>query len=710
MSFLAPLFALGALAVAAPIIFHLIRRTSREKFQFSSLMFLQPTPPRMTRQSRLENLFLLLLRCLVLALLALGFARPFIQKQMGSETDAGAGRRIAILLDVSASMRQAGLWADARAKAETVLGTVTPADSVSILTFDRSARPLVSFDEWSTVSANDRVALARKRLEETTPGWHATHLGHALVSAVEALEDNSGRDPTKPAPAARKVVLITDAQEGARLDGLQGFEWPRGLEVDLQVVKPGKVTNAGLHLVGDTDERERVAETEIKVRVSNASTSKREQFQVGWVQAGQKNATGPKVDVYVPPGQSRVATVPLPTNGVAMEELRLSGDDEEFDNTAFYVPPKAEQIQVVYLGADDPTDAAQPLYFLRRAFQETRRLKVELIARPGVAPVPSSELARASLLLATGALPPEGLKVTREFLESGRTVLYALPDAGAGGAVGRSLAELLGLGTLEVQEAPIGNGVFALLGQIDFQHPIFAPFADPRFSDFTKIHFWKHRVLDPGAIKNARVIARFDRGAPALLEVPVGKGALYVLTSGWHPADSQLALSSKFVPMLYSMLELSGAIKAQLAQYSVGDSLTMAATGTNATAGVKVRTPSGKDITVPPGQRFAATDAPGVYRGEIGTETVRLAVNLDPAESRTTPLAVETLERMGVPLKPLTAGDLKKEAEKKERLQATELEQRQKLWRWLLIGALVFLLLETAIAGRLTRRAAPATA
>src|SRR5438876_3043891 len=82
MSFLAPLFLLGALAVALPVVFHLIRRTSKEKITFSSLMFLQPTPPRVTRRNRLENIFLLFLRCLVLCFLALGFARPFLQKPM----------------------------------------------------------------------------------------------------------------------------------------------------------------------------------------------------------------------------------------------------------------------------------------------------------------------------------------------------------------------------------------------------------------------------------------------------------------------------------------------------------------------------------------------------------------------------------------------------------------------------------------------------
>src|SRR2546422_9771777 len=120
MSFLAPLFLFGVLAVAAPIVFHLIRRTSREKMPFSSLMFLQPTPPRVTRSSKLENILLLLLRCLVLCLLALGFARPFFQKPVAADNSSGQGQRLALLVDASASMRRDSLWSDARAKAEQI--------------------------------------------------------------------------------------------------------------------------------------------------------------------------------------------------------------------------------------------------------------------------------------------------------------------------------------------------------------------------------------------------------------------------------------------------------------------------------------------------------------------------------------------------------------------------------------------------------------
>ena len=80
MSFLAPFYLAGLLAISLPLVFHLIRRTPRGRTVFSSLMFLQPSPPRLTRRSRLDQLLLLLLRALILTLLALG---SFIDQQKG---------------------------------------------------------------------------------------------------------------------------------------------------------------------------------------------------------------------------------------------------------------------------------------------------------------------------------------------------------------------------------------------------------------------------------------------------------------------------------------------------------------------------------------------------------------------------------------------------------------------------------------------------
>jgi len=696
MSFLAPFFLVGALAVAAPIVFHLIRRTSREKMTFSSLMFLQPTPPRVTRSSKLENIFLLLLRCLVLGLLALGFSRPFLQKPVAADNSAGAGQRLVLLVDASASMKRDGLWAEARARAEQFLNRAVPADSVAVYLFDKAARPLMTFEQWAQTPIGERIPVAIQRLSTVTPSWSGTHLGHGLLAAVEALEDNAGNSQPQ-AGGSRRIVVLTDLQEGARLDGLQGFDWPRGIEVVLEPLKAKRPTNAGLQLLADHDETEKSpGEDTVKFRVANSGDAKREQFQVGWVRAGEKQFDGKPVDAYVPPGQSRVFTAPKPVAGLAAEQLRLSGDDEDFDNIAFAVPPKPERIKVVFFGSDSATNTQQSLYFLKRAFPETRRQIVDVFARPPAAPLPQEDLLTAPLLIVADDLSGEAARSVRAFLDLGKPVLFALKST-AGAA---TLAEIAGLGSVSAEEANVGN--YALLGQVDFEHPLFAPFADPRFSDFTKIHFWKYRRLDPAQFKDARVLAKFDKGDPALLQVPAGKGQLFVLASGWHPADSQLALSSKFVPLLFSLLDLSGGFKAQLGQYIVGDAVPIVAT--NAAQALVVRKPDGKEVQVKPGERFSETDQPGIYQAGAGQTAQRFAVNLDPSESRTSPLALEELERLRLPLKAPSPELAKQEEKKRLRLQAAELEQRQKLWRWLIVAALVVLVLETWLAGWLTRR------
>src|SRR5262245_26320955 len=135
MSFLAPLFLLGSLAVALPLVFHLIRRTTRERAPFSSLMFLQSTPPRLTRRSKLEHILLLILRCSVLCLFALGFARPFLKSPALNASSPGSAKRVLLLLDTSASMRRAHLWRDARQKADTMLPSIVHADQFLLYMF-----------------------------------------------------------------------------------------------------------------------------------------------------------------------------------------------------------------------------------------------------------------------------------------------------------------------------------------------------------------------------------------------------------------------------------------------------------------------------------------------------------------------------------------------------------------------------------------------
>ena len=684
MSFLAPLFLLGGLAIALPVVFHLVRRSSREKQIFSSLMFLKPTPPRMTRRNRLEHIFLLVLRCLVIGLLAFAFARPFLQKPMAATPTNTAGAQVVILVDTSASMKREGVWTDAVAKAEAALKNTTPADQVAVLTFDDQVRSLVSFEQWAALNASERNAIVAQQIAETKLTWHSTHLGNAIIAATETIVDAEKREQhTGP----RRIVLITDLQEGSRLDGLQGHEWPRGLEVIVEAVKAKRPTNAGLQWVMDADDSSQTtSDPPVRIRVNNSTDAKREQFQIRWA-----GITGDSLDAYVPPGQSRIVPAPKTPTNIVAERITLVGDEADFDNTAYVVQPKADEVNVLFLGSDSETDSSQSLYYLKRAFQDTRRQSVHLGT--------GGSISTNRLVIISSTLPEDRSAEIRQFLTNGGNALLVMNDT----QIASTLSQLSGAPGVTATEAAVAN--YAMFGQMDFTHPLFAPFSDPRFGDFTKIRFWKHRKLTTEKLPGARVVASYDDHDPAILEIPVGRGRMFVFTFSWRPADSQFALSSKFVPLLYSLLNQSGGVNPQLAQFRVGDMVDLSAiTTTSGGSTLSVRKPDGSPVQLASGEtRFAQTDQPGIYEVSAMPAPVKFAVNLDASESKTAPLPADELERLGVPMKSAEMTSILAAA-KQEKLHNAELEARQKLWRWLIVAALAVLLVETWLAGWITRR------
>ncbi|MGH7972210.1 MAG: BatA domain-containing protein, partial [Limisphaerales bacterium] len=558
MSFLAPLFLLGTLAVGLPIVFHLIRRTTRERTPFSSLMFLFPTPPRLTKRSRLEHLLLLALRCLVLCLLALGFSRPFFQKAVSTPPPATA-RRVLLLVDQSASMRRAGLWAGAQDRVRTILKQMGPADQVALFLFDRQVSRLISFEQWNAAPAGERSALLDEKLAEARPGWSSTRLDTAMIQAAEALADTGG----KPAGRGGEIILISDMQEGSRLEQLQGYEWPRQIKVTVETLKPKHSGNASLQPIESETGNPNPAG--VRVRVSNTTDSKIEQFRIGWAGSNNLDFAGPALDAYVPPGQSRVVTIPAIAGQPMLNQIRLKGDEEDYDNVAFTVPFERVQLNVLYLGSESASDSKQPLYFLERAFQQTPRQAVDVRTVAPGATLSPSEMKEASLVVVADALPEPLAEAVHEEVAGGKSCLCVLKTEGAGA----TLAKVLGVSQVAATEARLDK--YAMLGEIDFRDPLFASFADPRFSDFTKIHFWRYRRIDPASLPGARVLAKFDSGDPAIIDIPVGTGRVLLLTSGWQPEDSQLALSTKFVPLLYSILEGTGATLSRPSTYHVGD-------------------------------------------------------------------------------------------------------------------------------------------
>src|SRR3954447_2175773 len=208
MSFLAPLYIAGAIAIALPIIFHLIRRTPQNRQQFSSLMFLTPSPPRLSRRSRLTNILLLILRAAVLCLLAFAFARPFFYRKADLNINQSPGRRIALLVDTSASMRRGDLWQQAKQNVEQTLSDITPADEVALFFFDRQLHQALTFAQWNETEVSRRAPMLRARLNEAGPTWLATNLGESLAAVADQLAEAQGSQQLSDT-VRRQIVLVS---------------------------------------------------------------------------------------------------------------------------------------------------------------------------------------------------------------------------------------------------------------------------------------------------------------------------------------------------------------------------------------------------------------------------------------------------------------------------------------------------------------------
>ena len=247
-------------------------------------------------------------------------------------------------------------------------------------------------------------------------------------------------------------------------------------------------------------------------------------------------------------------------------------------------------------------------------------------------------------------------------------------------------------GQISLQEADVDD--YVMLSRIDFGHPVFAPMADPQFNDFTKIRFWSHRKIQ-GLDDSWRVLSNFDDGDPALIERSLGDGRVWVLAAGWQPAESQLALSTKFIPIVFSLFDSSGG-RGRLDRYTLGGPIDLVPSP-NAT----IIGPDEARFPLASAADFEAIDQPGVYRFSDGEDSRDFAVNLDESESRTEALGDTELERFGVTLgKQLSTSQT---LANQRQLRDIELEGRQRLWQWLLVSALVLLGIETWLGGWISR-------
>jgi hypothetical protein len=674
MSFLSPWFLLGAAAIAGPIIFHLIRRATRNRVQFSSTQFLSASPPRLQKKSKLQHPWLLLLRCLIIALLAFGFSRPFLKRDVPLLKEITQEHHTVLVLDESASMRRAGQWEAAKTQLINWVEETGQDHRLSIIGVSDQVSYILSNELWGKTPSQERMPLLRSVLEDREPGWGATYLDSGIDTGLDELEQLAENTRTN---AKKTIRIFSDLTSGSRLSGLAGRDWPDNCVVEFEPTVGGETRNAGLQWLGWS----KIGEGPRNARLSLITTGENQSITLKAIDAVTGQMIGKPQTVYSQVGDKRLFLMEIPDTQINPFTIQIEGDSEPFDNTLYVAPKNKRESVLPFIGSQTSNDPRAARFYMERAVSGWKDPKISITTAEV-----SWEKSSNTLLLIGETPNNNEAAAIQTFLSNGGTALLLLTNP--------SQIQIIESITGEAGwQSPKLNRNYGLFGTIDFEHPVFKIFADPRYNNFTNIRFWNANTMLAPANTEARILAKFDEGPAAVVEWKVGEGSLIAWGGDWTPQASQWVLSSKFVPWFQELIEqsLGGPTLPTMAFVNesstlVGDSeVTWSSLGSGSIDANSLK-------------------SPGLYQISSEENPHWVALNIPHEESRIEALPFDTWEKLGVPLEASQTLISDEVSEQQAAAKnAIELEGEQKLWRWLLIGTALFLAIESLLSIKISR-------
>jgi len=575
-------------------------------------------------------------------------------------------------------MRRTGIWQQAIGHARSIVESCQAQDRLCLITFDQQVDILLGFRQWMEMTPSQAKGVAMDLLDKCRPGWGQTRMDMAIMTALEAIEtDMNG--PASLADLASELIVISDMEcPPEALEGLQGLSWPKGIKLVPIALACKAQSDATLELVSDRGQLDR--QTGLQIKVASRPSSRQDRFRIRW----SGSADLRPVDVYVQPGGTTVLEIPP---RAIPDKLVLEGDDEDFGNSLFIVPRKARST-VVYVGASEASDPGQQPFYLRRALQASNRHLLTVQQPTSL----TDEQLEATAMVVLGPGQYQDLGRLASFVQRGGLVLVAGSDLSLQMSI-RRIAALQDLPSMDVDTGQ----AYAMIAKVDTSHPILAEFAQPRYSSFTQVHIWRYTRFDISNIQGCRPLVWLDNGDPVMFELSCGKGAIVVLAFAWSQPDSDLALSSKFVPMLYGLLEYASGLVDLPTQFFIGQALPLP------DGPAVLITPDGSRMELAPDHAFGQTETPGIYVSRSDKSEQAFAVNMWPDETRPWPMVLDRLDAVGIPV----ANDRQSILAVSRPLPNNNwkaIEEGQGLWRPVLLACALVLLLEGALAAAMAER------
>jgi hypothetical protein len=612
MGFFTPWFLAGTVAVGLPIWLHLLKRHKTDPKLFPSLMFFEYRETSSVKHRRLDHLVLLALRTLMILLLALLFASPFIRRSAA----ASDGKKLTVVaVDRSFSMRYGDRLARAKNQAMQVLGNLKPGDQAQVIALAGQVQAL-------TQVTNDTAAL-RAAVAAVQPGDSRASFGE-LARYLRTLSEGQ--------KMPLEVHLASDLQKSAMPPGF----------ADLRLAP---ATNLILHPVGGADKNWTVENVVAPRRVFDPKRVKIQATIAGFGTPAAKRT----VTLLLNGRELQSKSVDVPENGrgqvefLGLEapygfskgEVRIdSGDALPGDDRYYFSTERTDPRKVLFI--DDGRKRGE-LYF-RAALDASGDggFQMETL-RPELASA-ATFTNYAFVVLNDLANVPQNLDSSlQHYVNAGGSALVVL---------GPSSAVLPRVPLLDeaIQTQPSYAGRegdrWLTVTDIDAGHP-----ALRSVERFNGVKFYQ--AIHVGSAKS-RVLAKLNDQTPLVLERTIGEGKVLAFTSPIDNGLNDLPIHASWVPFVaQTALYLGGGGAEQPVNLAVDTYVELRA-GDSKGAAAEVSDPDGKrvlSLEEAVKARNFALDREGFY--EIKTAAGRrslVAAHADRRESDLAPIPAETLD------------------------------------------------------------------
>jgi hypothetical protein len=612
MGFFTPWFLAGAAAVGLPIWLHLLKRHKTDPKLFPSLMFFEFRETSSVKHRRLDHILLFVLRTLMLLLLALLFASPFIRRSVA----ASDGKKLTVVaIDRSFSMRDADRLDRAKNQAMQVLGNLKPGDQAQVIALAGQVQALT---QLTTDSA-------------------------ALRSAVAAVQPGDSR--ASFGELARYLRTLSEAQklpiEVHLASDLQKSAMPPGF-ADLRLAP---ATTLVFHPVGGAAQNWTVENVVSPRRVFDPKRVKIQATIAGFGTPAAKRT----VTLLLNGRELQSKSVDVPENGRApveflgldapygfsKGEVRIDAADSlPADDHYYFSTERADPRKVLFI--DDGRHARAELYF-RVALDSSGDGGFQLESLHPDQAASANLASYAFVVLNDLSSVPQNLESSLEhYVNAGGSALVVL---GPGSAV-LPRVPVLDEAIQASSYAGREGGLFLTVTDLDSGHP-----ALRSVDRFNGVKFYQ--AIHVSTAKS-RVLAKLNDGTPLVLERAIGEGKVLAFTSTFDNVLNDLPIHASWVPFVaQSALYLGGGGAEQPVNLPV-DSYVELRAGDGKGAAAEVLGPDGKrmlSLDEAVKARNFALDREGFF--EIKTAAGRrslVAVHADRRESDLAPIPAETLD------------------------------------------------------------------